>query len=294
MTTPRNPERSGDLNVIVVSYGSPALLREALAPLRGTYPTIVVDNSSLAEAKDVANEAEARYVDPGQNLGFARAVNVGLGLRHPPDADVLLLNPDAQISVQGVDRLLEVLRADPTLACVAPTQRVPGADDLSPVWWPWHTPAGAWMEAIGLRRWRAPQGFLSGAVLLLSGAAVKDVGLLDERYFMYSEEEDWQQRARRRGWRFRLCPEVEALHRVGGTDSDIIRVQLRVHIAIERYVRKWFGRSGWAAYRVGTVFGCGLRMIAYQDNRRRRIGRLARTYVEGPEKAGHRAGAIPG
>lgn len=149
------------------------------------------------------------------------------------------------------------------------------------------------MEAVGLRRLRSPQGFLSGAVLLLSGAAVKDVGLLDERYFMYSEEEDWQQRAQRRGWRVRLCPEIEALHRVGGTDSDVARVQLRVHIAIERYVRKWFGRPGWAVYRVGTIFGCGLRLLAYRDNRRRRIARLARTYVEGPEKAGRRAGAIP-
>jgi GT2 family glycosyltransferase len=284
---------SQNLNVIVVAYGSPALLHDALEPLRGAYPIIVVDNSSSPEVKDVAQAAEARYVDPEQNLGFARAVNVALGLRQPPDADVLLLNPDAQISAPDVGRMLRVLHAQRDVAGVAPAQHAAGSARPNPVWWPWHTPLGAWMEAIGLRRLRSTEGFVGGAILLVDGAALADVGLFDERYFMYSEEEDWQRRARQRGWRLSYCANVEALHRGGGTESNVGRLQLRVHVAIERYIRKWYGAAGWTIFRAGTIFGCALRVIVYRGHRRRTMAGLMRMYLEGPDKAGRRTGAIP-
>ena len=67
------------LCVIVVSYGSPTLLAEALRGLEGAYPTIVVDNLLVRDAEAVAEQAGARYVDPGDNLGIRPSGEPGTG-----------------------------------------------------------------------------------------------------------------------------------------------------------------------------------------------------------------------
>jgi GT2 family glycosyltransferase len=293
VTEPAHHGAADGLTVIIVSYGSPALLTEALAALEGAYPTIVVDNSSSPAAKTVTEEAGARYVDPGANLGYTRAVNLGLTLRSSAEDDVLLLNPDASISPPAVERLRAVLRSGSQVACVAPAQRTPESNQLSPTWWPWHTPGGAWVEAVGLRRLRSTNGFMGGAILLISAAALAQVGPLDERYFMYSDDEDWQRRAVKKGWRLTYCSDVTALHRVGRTDDDLEQLQQRLHSAIERYIRKWYGSGGWAVYRWATVLGYGIRVVVNRGHRRRTFARLARLYLAGPDNAARRSGAVP-
>lgn len=284
------------LDVVIVAYGPPDPIAAALATLGDTYPVLVVDNSSSPATAELARTAGARYVDPGTNLGFTAAVNVALRILTDPERDVLLLNPDARIEPGQLARLSQELHARPDVACVAPAQHRPGSVDPSRARWPWHTPAGAWADAVGLarRRLRSSRYFLGGAVLLLRKAALVDVGPFDERFFLYSEDEDWQRRALERGWRVRLCPEVAAEHASGGTETDAVRHQLRLHAGIERFIRKWHGPSGWALYRVGTLFGLSLRLVVHRGGRRRSTARLARLYLAGPDRTARRAGAVPG
>ncbi len=283
------------IDVVVVAYGPAESLADALSALQGEYAVLVVDNSSSEATAAVVGRAGARYVDAGANLGFAAAVNVALSHLTDPGRDVLLLNPDARIDSDAVARLHDELLAHPDVACVAPVQHAPGSDRPSRARWPWHTPAGAWAEAVGLsrRRLQSARYFLGGAVLLLRRAALDEVGGFDERFFLYSEDEDWQRRAVARGWRVRLCPEVSAEHAAGGTESDGTRHQLRLHSAIERYVRKWYGPLGWTSYRAGTLFGLVVRLATQRGPRRAATARLAHVYLTGPDRAARRAGAIP-
>jgi GT2 family glycosyltransferase len=283
------------LDVIVVAYGAPDALAGALAFLGGGFPVLVVDNSSAPEIAAVAGAAGAQYVDPGANLGFGAAVNVALDHLDDPGRDVLLLNPDARIDPAELQRLHAELLSHPDLACVAPAQHVPGSAAPSRARWPWHTPGGAWAEAFGLsrRRLRSSRYFLGGAVLLLRKKALADVGGFDERFFLYSEDEDWQRRARDRGWRVRFCPDIVAQHAAGGSETNAPRLQLRLHAAIERYIRKWYGPWGWALYRSATIFGLSLRVVARHGERRRAAARLAHLYVTGPDRTARRARAIP-
>jgi len=287
---------STGLDVVVVAYGPPDILAGALAALGPGYPTVVVDNSSSPATAAVVRAAGARYVDPGVNLGFAAGVNVGLESFDDPTRDVLLLNPDARITPAALERLHDELRAHPDVACVAPAQHTPGSATPARARWPWHTPASAWAEAVGLsrRRLRSSRYFLAGAVLLVRKAALAEVGTFDERYFLYSEDEDWQRRALGCGWQVRFCPDVTAEHAAGGTESDGTRLQLRLHGAIERYVRKWYGPGGWALYRAGMLFGQALRWARYRGERRRAARRLAGLYLRGPDRCAQQAGAVPG
>ncbi|HVA03640.1 MAG TPA: glycosyltransferase family 2 protein [Acidimicrobiales bacterium] len=286
---------SAGLDVVVVAYGPPDVLAGALAALGQGYPTVVVDNSSSPATAAVVSAAGARYVDPGANLGFAAGVNVGLECLADPTRDVLLLNPDARITPDALDRLHHELQARPRVACVAPAQHTPGSAASARARWPWHTPAGAWAEAVGLtrRRLRSSRYFLAGSILLLRKTALAEVGTFDERYFLYSEDEDWQRRALACGWQVHFCPDVAAEHAAGGTESDRTRLQLRLHAAIERYIRKWYGPGGWVLYRAGTLFGQALRCAAYRGARRRSALRLLGLYLHGPDRSAQRAGAVP-
>ena len=146
--TTAEPQRG--LEIVVVAYGRPDLLEASLQPVL-SFPVTVVDNSSSPDVAAVCERLGVRYLDPGHNGGFGAGVNHALERRLDPDADVLLLNPDAVIASDDVLRLHEALLADPALASVAPTQ-VDEAGHPSRVSWPFPSPGRTWLTAAGLGR----------------------------------------------------------------------------------------------------------------------------------------------
>jgi hypothetical protein len=275
MTTPAGAgatttvgSRAG-LDVVVVAYGAPELLDACLGSLEGSLPVVVVDNSSLPVVHEVCDRHGARYVDPGRNLGFAGGVNLALGQSPPldrddppsPDRAVLLLNPDARIDPEAVARLHRFLIAHPHLACVAPRQvdGAGGGDDR--VGWPFPSPAGAWVEALGLGRLRRRVDFLIGSVLLVRSAALVEVDL---------------------GWGTALCTDVTAVHVGAGTGGDASVREGHFHASQERYVRKYFGATGWQVYRAAVMTGAAVRAVALPGDRGRAAARRFHLYRQGP------------
>jgi GT2 family glycosyltransferase len=269
------------IEVLVVAYGAPDLLDKCLAAVDGDFPVTVIDNSSRADVRAVVEGHRAAYVDPGENLGFGAGVNVGLALL-PEDVDVLLLNPDATIDPDGVLGLHRCLHADPGLAVVAPDQVDPTDGSRARVGWPFPTPAGAWVEAVGAGRFRRSDRFMIGSVLLLRAEAVADVGRFDERFFLYAEETDWQRRASNRGWRVALCPEVVATHVGAGTGGDSVERDVHFHASNERYLRKHYGSTGWAVFRTGVMAGALVRALALPGDRGHRAAAQFHLYRRGP------------
>jgi GT2 family glycosyltransferase len=287
------PITSPPVQVVVVAYGDPDALGGCLEALGGAHPVMVVDNSSSATTKEVAARVGATYVDPGENVGFAAAVNRALAIMTLPGTDVLLLNPDATIGPEALDMLRKDLHAAPAVACVAPAQHRPGSTVTSPVCWPFPTPLRAWAEAVGLGRFRRRWGYVIASVLLIRGEALVDVGGLDEGFFLYAEEADWERRATRRGWRVSYCPGAVAVHVGAGTDADARRRELRFHAGVERYVRKWHGSLGWHFYRGATVLTAVRRGLLKRGERRKASWRLARLYALGPYRTARQRGAVP-
>lgn len=277
------PEPDDDPEVVVVAYHSPELLARALAPLSADLPVTVVDNSGDPAVRRVALEAGVRYLDPGANLGFGSAVDVVLRDRRRPGADLLLLNPDASIDVESVRALHRRLRAEPDLAAVGPAQ----TDDdgtAARVLWPFPTPGGVWRQEAGLGVHAAGGGFVIGSVLLLRAEALAQVGGFDEEFFLYSEETDWQRRARSAGWRSAAVPEVVARHVGAATSTDPTRREIHFHASQERYFRKHHGRTGWAVVRVGVVLG-SLARSPLPGERGRSARHRLRLYLGGPLRA---------
>ncbi len=270
------------VTVVVVAYGAPALLDAALRTLGGAYPVTVVDNSSAPEVRAVVERFGAEYVDPGRNLGFAGGVNLGTSGRIAPGSDVLLLNPDAAIAPVGVALLQRALAADDRLAAVAPPQHDPVTGTPARVGWPFPSPLGAWVEALGLGGIQRRTDYLIGSVLLLRGEALADVGPFDDRFFLYAEEADWQRRATDRGWAVALCPGVSATHVGSGTGGAEATREAHFHASHERYLRKHHGSGGWWAYRSAALVGAAVRAVVLRGERGRQAAARFTLYRRGP------------
>jgi len=279
----RETEQSA-LEVLIVAYGPPEQLDQCLAELGESYPVTVIDNSSLDRTREVALAHGARYVDAGGNLGFAGGVNRGLadlegrGRNH---ADVLLLNPDARIDQRAVARLHEALHASPRIAAVGAMQTEPGSGRPVRVWWPFPTPWGAVVEAVGLGALRRSRGFAIGSVLLLRAQAINQVGPFDERFFLYGEETDWQLRARRLGWSVDVAA-VTASHEGGGTGGDPAVREAHFYGSAERYIRKHYGAAGWQLYRAANVAGAAVRGVVLPGSRGADARRRRDLFLRGP------------
>lgn len=270
-----------DLHVLVVAYGNADDLAVCLAGLAGCAPVTVVDNSSSPECRTVVERVDGRYIDPGRNLGFASGVNAGLEAIGHPMPDVLLLNPDAVIQPEAVAALHHRLRASSMTAAASPA--LVGMDGMPQrVCWPFPSPARMWLEAVGLGRLGARSGFLVGAILLLRGEAIAEVGSFDERFFLYAEETDWQRRAIEAGWDVLYCPEVVGTHRGAGTSTDPVLREARFHCGAETFIRKWHGNRGWHIYRGAALAGALLRCARLDSMQRLEARRRVELYVRGP------------
>ena len=273
------------VHAVIVAYHGAEQLGRCLDALNRQIPVTVVDNSCSDEVASVAKGHGAVYVDSGANRGFAAGVNIGLGRLTGEDVDVLLLNPDAVVKPIAIQELAFFLHRPENSWVAAVAPRLSGPDEKAErVIWPFPTPARMWAEALGLGRMPARRRFVIGAVLLLRREAIDDVGLFDERFFLYAEEADWQWRSHERGWQSSVCPDAVAEHTGAGTSTNPLRRETLFCAAQEIYIRKWFGTTGWWVYRGAACFGAGARALVFTGERRRQAARRAVLYLRGPRR----------
>ncbi len=236
--------------VVVVAYRSDELLRTCLESLTGALEVLVVDNDAAASTRSLSEALGAGYLATGRNLGFAGAVN--LGLERAAGRDVLLLNPDAVIGPDAVLRLQRFLR-DPAHRRAAVGPDLLSATGTERPSWPMPSPGQTWAEVFGLADWIARRTFVTGAVLLLRSEAVSELGGFDERYFLYAEETDWQQRAQEAGWEVAVDHETSAHHVGGASSTDPDRRDYHFLTSNRVFARRWYGTAGAAAMRAAST-----------------------------------------
>ena len=275
-----------DVRVVIVAFHAAKQLDRCLEHLGPTLATTVVDNSSSPAVKEVVSRHGVAYVDPGANLGFAAGVNQMLRpLLAGPAVDVLLLNPDAILAPVEIEKLSDCLHhpGNEQIAAVGP--RLSGAEGREQrAEWPFPTPLRCWAESVGLRGPSSRDTFIVGAAILLRWETLREIGLFDERFFLYAEETDWQRRALDSGWRSSICADAVGVHDGAGTATDPRQREALFHAGQETYVRKWFGRRGWWSYRTAVCIGALARATFLTGHRRAEATRRALLYARGPRR----------
>lgn len=281
-----------DLSVCIVSYRCERALRECLASLRTTrgvnHETIVVDNcSGDGTAEMVAKEfPEVRLFARQDNRGFAFGCN--LGMKESRGRQILLLNPDTLVTPDTLADFLLTLRRYPRTGIAGPqlvsetgeavrcafrypTVRLEVQKHGGPLAWLAGGPATGDYEAQA-----GPVDWVSGACMLVRREAYEDMGPMDDDFFLYYEEVDWQRRMTRAGWRVRFVPDVEVVH-VGGAcmvNADAGAPVLSTHFVASR--RRYFRKhGGWIGaflvdrlHRVRARFGRGTAFRAHVHKQR--------------------------
>ena len=103
-----------------------------------------------------------------------------------------------------------------------------------------------------------------GAVLMVRRAVIEKTGLLDEGFFIYSEETDWCLRMHKDGFKVAFVPNGTIVHYGGQSSVAMKDRQFCESVRNEvRYIRKHFGLSGEMLYRASMLFGSVLRIGAF-------------------------------
>jgi GT2 family glycosyltransferase len=209
------------LSIVIVSFNARTDLQACLASLAANPPsldhdTVIIDNASTDGSADAARAAGLKVIALDRNAGFAAANNAGI--RETRGELILLLNSDTLVPPGAIDALVARLRAVPDAAVAGPRLRDgAGRPELS--FGGMISPLSEWRQKRRTPDWiereTAREQFVdwvSGACLLVYRADAERAGLLDERFFLYTEDVDFCHAIRQLGRKVLFTPAATITH----------------------------------------------------------------------------------
>jgi len=265
-----------DLTVIIVNWNTSELLSRCLASVfrnagNVNFEVVVVDNGSVDGSCQMVEKdfPEVRLIKNHVNKGYAAALNQGM--RIAVGRYMLLLNSDIIICEGSIGRTMAYASARPRAAVVG-CQVVEEDGRVRMTCFDFPSVFSVFCEQSGLSRlfknsrlfqrermlwWKRDTerqvNVVSGMFMLVRSEAVRDVGLMDENYFLFFEETDWCRRFVRSGWELLFWPGAKVIHHHGGGQSgkkDARRVFVIYRKSQIRYFRKNHGILSALAVRV--------------------------------------------
>ncbi|MCC7177003.1 MAG: glycosyltransferase family 2 protein [Acidobacteria bacterium] len=258
--------RPADVSVVIVTRSNRKYLEPCLAsligpPFRHTYDVVIVDNGSTDGTQDwlKATYPVVALIDNGANVGLSRACNQGIAAS--TGRYVLLLNDDTLVTAEALDGMVDFLDRTPEAGAVGgrlmnedgtvqacynsfSTLREEAliATRLGEALWPGYPSV---MDATEVAR----VDWICSACIMLRRAALDQVGLLDEEYFIYGDEVDLQFRLQKAGWGVYFLPGADTLH-YGGRSLDRWRRRRMVYRGKMLFYRKHYGPLRTVALRL--------------------------------------------
>lgn len=260
-----------DLSVIIISYNTKDLtvncLKSIITKTKGIdYEVIVIDNASkdgsVEAIKALSEKGPVKVIAGKVNLGFAKGNNKGITLAK--GRYILLLNTDTLIYNNVLAEMVKWMDAHPpvgisscalknkdgsiqgtggyfpTLVRVAAwmtfLEDVPLLDKIIKPFHPMHSQS-PFYKGESMFKNESERDWVTGAFYLIRKEVVKDIGLFDEDYFMYTEEVDFAFRARKKDWKVWYLPKWSITH-YGGASSTKEYTILSEYNGVKTFYRK--------------------------------------------------------
>jgi len=269
------------LSIIIVSWNTARLLEDCLASILANPPASpfeiwVVDNASTDDSPRIVHEkfSQVHLIENRENVGFARANNQAI--HRCTGKYILLLNPDTLVASGALQALVDFLDENPEAGAAGARILNPDSSlqischplpTLSRELWRLLHLDSLWPYAeYTLTKWETDQAqqvdMLLGACLMLRKKVLDQVGLLDENYFMYSEEVDLCYRIQRAGWRLFWVPQSEMVH-FGGQSTKQVPTEmfLNLYHGKIKFFRKHNGWGGAQIYKLILMIAALSRLI---------------------------------
>jgi hypothetical protein len=235
----------------------------------------VVDNASSDGSQEIVRQSfpTALLIENRKNIGYAGGVNAGL--RHALTEGgeyALLLNNDTEIAPDAVSLLVEAMEKRPKAAIAGPMIYYYDPPDVI---WSLGGRISYWsgdIRHVAIRehdegRYRTVReaDYVTGCAMIVRLAAVREIGLMDEGYWMYNEDTDWCVRATDRGHAVIVVPDAKVWHKVstssgGGLTPYKVYHRLRSTLLFFTVHARWYHWLGI----VPATLGRTLSFIARQ------------------------------
>jgi N-acetylglucosaminyl-diphospho-decaprenol L-rhamnosyltransferase len=272
-----------DLSIIIVSWNVRDLLLKCLQSIFESqtcvdFEILVVDNASKDGSAEQVKTLypQVRCIENTGNPGFARANNQAIQIcngRH-----ILLLNPDTKVFPGALDNLVKFLDEHPD-AGAAGSRLLNPDGSLQASCFPFPTLVREFWRLFHLDRLKplalyrqenwdtiAPRSVevVQGTSLILRRAALDQVGLLDEAYFVYTEETDMCYRLHKAGWERWWVPQSRVTH-YGGQSTQQVALDMFVSLYRTKtiFIRKHYGATSAWLYRSILLLAALTRLVLY-------------------------------
>ncbi|NIP33169.1 glycosyltransferase [Candidatus Saccharibacteria bacterium] len=262
-----------DLSLIILNYKTVGLTRQCLKSIRLAnpdldYEVIVVDNDSGDGVAKMLEEQfpEVKFIASSHNSGFAGGNNQGI--EKAQGRYIHILNPDITVSPGSLEKMVQYMEEHPDVGILAPQLLNPDKSvqyscyrfpkPSVPIYR--RTPLGKTERGKKVIDWylmkdwdhnntREVDWCLAASVMVRK-AAIEQVGLLDEQYFMYFEDCDWSRRFWQAGYKVVYFPEAKMVHYHVRQSADVpwflglFQKISRIHIASAiKYFIKFRGKQ---------------------------------------------------
>jgi GT2 family glycosyltransferase len=261
-----------DLSVIIVNWNTKDLLCQCIDSLTQTLKKIdteifVVDNGSTDGSVAAVREKfpGVRLIENPVNMGFARANNQAISLSSREY--LLLLNPDTRAKDEAIPQMLSFMSSHARAGLVgAQLLNADGSKQNSIANFP---SLATELLNKSLLRWLFPEKFpgkerdypnpvevesVIGACVLVRREAVNQVGLLDEKFFLFLEETDWCFRVKKAGWKIYHIPQAEIFHFQGkSAEAEKGKTRIEYYRSRYHYFRKNRGSFQTSVLSIGLI-----------------------------------------
>lgn len=225
-------EEKSLVSIVTINYNTTPVTRDLLRSLRTvSYPSleiIVVDNASADKScRSLKDEfPEINLIESGKNLGFSGGNN--LGIRASRGDYVLLVNNDVEVTPGFLEPMLAVFRQDPTAGMVSPKivyynrgelVQYAGSNGINP-WTGRGKKRGSLQVDNGQFDFVQETQLVHGACLMVSRELLEKAGMLHEEYFLYYEEHDWAERAKKKGFKMYYAGTSKIYHKASVTTGS--------------------------------------------------------------------------
>lgn len=286
----RSPDAlTRDLSIVVVSWNTRDLLKACLwSVLRQDPPgttaftrpvsteVLVVDNGSRDGTPQLVRREfpEIRLLENEDNPGFARANNQAIQDSH--GRYVLLLNPDTEVRPGAIEELVRFMDEHPRAGAAGPLVLNPDgtlqqscyrAPTIAREFWRmFYLDMIHCLSRYAMNDWARDRArsvdVVQGACLIVRREALDRVGLLDERFFIYSEEVDLCQRLRQDGWTIHWVPWARIVHHGGQSTRQVAEAMfLQLYRGKILYFRKHLGNQATQVYKLILLLAAVQRLL---------------------------------
>jgi GT2 family glycosyltransferase len=266
-----------DVSIAIVSYNTKELLARCLESIfrktKGVnYEVIVVDNNSLDGTPMMLEERfpQVTLICNNENRGFSRSVNQAFMVSHGDY--FLILNPDTELYNNAIYELFNFMESHPDVGVVGPKILYPN-ERLHPSCWKFMTLTVAILDAFQITLYFPGNSFskryhydywkhnyirevdwITGAAFMTRRDIYQKLNMLDEQFFIYSEDMDYCFKAWKAGYKVLFNPNAIVIHHhaKGGTQHTHVR-QIDYYKSLHWYIKKNLNKPKAIMFRISTM-----------------------------------------